>query len=94
MAEVKFKKGLAHAGVNRTAGGRNSIETLKDAMAEQAKCGCAGQDCCYGYETMLHAETGDLLIRYYTGTTAAPVVVVEPFDIGLPKVKALYNART
>ena len=59
-----------------------------------ADCTCGGQDCCLGYETIISATTGELLVRYYTGAEGGPYTeVIEPYDTGLANVKALYNAR-
>lgn len=71
------------------------LEDYEAVMAEQAKCHACGCDTCLGYETIICATTGELLIRYYTGALGGPYTqVIEPFDTGLANVKALYRART
>lgn len=89
MGKIKIK------GTPFTNNKGERIETYEDLQAEVAKCDCGGQDCCLGYETIISATTGELLMRYYTGPEGGPYVqVIEPFETGLTNVKALYRART
>ena len=69
--------------------------TLQAALSEQAKCHPCGCDDCWCYETICCATTGETLARYYTGPIGGPYVqVIEPLDVAIPNLKALYNART
>lgn len=91
MGKVNFPQGYV-----KTGGGLGkSIKTLEEALEVQADCSCGGQNCCIGYETIISATTGELLIRYYTGAEGGPYTqVIEPYDTGIANVKALYKART
>lgn len=91
----KFWQGALYKSGKKTKsnGGRDNIPTLADGLSELAKCDACGCNSCYGYETILNAETGELLIRYYTGEAEPYTEVVKPFDEGLALVKALYAAR-
>lgn len=83
MSKVKIKQGYITDSNNRT------INTLQDALAEQAKCHCGGIDCCYGYISLIDAATGAPIVLYVNNGS----LVIEDFDTGLANLKALYKAR-
>ncbi|MCO6499669.1 MAG: hypothetical protein J5I47_04720 [Vicingus serpentipes] len=63
-------------------------------MRELAGCNACGCDDCKGYETIIIASTGELAVRYYTGAQGGPYTeVIEPFDVGIANIQALYDAR-
>lgn len=79
-------------GVVKTKAGK-SLHSIAEVLKEQAKCEACGCDNCLGYETIIDAKTGALLIRYYSTTDGTTTQVVKAFDEGLAEVKALYAAR-
>lgn len=96
MSKVKFGHGYVWK-VDRN-GNRKNVEDLNEALTEIAQCGPCGCDDCYGFETFINAETGELMIRYYTGTSHGNFTEhIELYDdetYGYAAVKALYLART
>lgn len=96
MSKVSFKGGLVFTQKrnSRSATGNTAINTLEDALSEQAQCSPCGCDSCKGYETVTSAETGELLVRYYIGPEGGPYEeVIEPYDVGMENINALYEAR-
>ena len=100
MAKPQIAKGYVFVGgkgKNKVMG-KDSIESFPAALKELAKCDACGCDDCLGYETIISATTGELLIRYYTGAEGGPYTEnIYPFDDatnGIDAVKSLYAART
>lgn len=94
MANVKINKGYFYKEGKR--GDKVSIESLPDALKEQANCQPCGCDNCLGYTTHVNAETGELMIKWIsgTGTQGDPFVEnIDTYDDGLVTIKALYAAR-
>lgn len=96
MSRPKFKKGvvfLSNKKSNKQTGS-DSIEYLDQALKEQAKCDPCGCDTCLCYETICNATTGELLVRYYTGSEGGPYTeVIEDYETGIANIQALYDAR-
>lgn len=87
MTNVKFKSGVAVKGNNEP------INSISEALKEQANCSPCGCDDCLGFWTQTNATTGELMMVYITGTNPY-TLVIKPFDEGLTLVKALYKARS
>lgn len=83
MSQVKIKQGYVVDGKNRT------LNTLQDALAEQAKCHCGGIDCCLGYISLIDAATGKEIVLYVNNGS----LVIEDFNTGLANLKDLYKNR-
>lgn len=91
MGVVRIPKGYM-----TTGNPKKSVETLGEALKIKANCGPCGCDDCYGYETFINAEDGELMIRYYSGTSHPFTENVYKYDDptnGFAAVKALYLAR-
>lgn len=95
MGKVKFKKGLAFVdgkGKNKQTGSDN-IDSLQQALSEQAKCSACGCDDCLCYETICAADTGELYVRYLIYNEGDYGVVIEPYEIGISHLKEYYASR-
>lgn len=91
MPEVYTDKSL-HVKNNKIAGGKESVETIGEALNKKADCGPCGCDDCYGHRTWINAETGELMASWITGT--GPYTMnIDTYDNALPVLKALYAAR-
>lgn len=83
MSVVKIKQGYVTDSKGRT------LNTLQEALAEQAKCHCGGIDCCLGYISLIDAATGNDIVLYVNNGS----LVIEDFDTGLANLKTLYKNR-
>jgi hypothetical protein len=78
------------------AGRRIGIETLQAALTAQADCGPCGCDNCYGFTTHINAETGELMMKWITGTGGEGdefIENIDTYEVGLAAVKVLKAAR-
>lgn len=91
MAKVKSPKGTFFTSTKggKVQGGKGSVSTLTDALAETAKCEPCGCDSCLGYWTMIDAATGELMVVYIDSGS----LVVDTFDDGIAALKVLKANR-
>lgn len=93
MAKVKFGHGYVWTIKN---GKRKNVDSLNDGLEDIANCSPCGCSTCFGYTTHLNAETGEIVMKWITGTGTEEdpyVENIDDYDAGLIAVKALKVTR-